>query len=88
MKKSFAIGKPDASGPVIQESVTYGARTAPRHSKKKTAKPPPADSPFQNQEFKSFMRKLVAVPKSEIVAEEKKYKRRRAARRARRKKSA
>jgi hypothetical protein len=48
----------------------------------------PADSPFQNQPFREFMRKLMAVPESEIAAEEKMYQRRLAARRARRKKGA
>lgn len=45
-----------------------------------TQTPPPEPTPFKNQQFKDFMRKLVAVPKSEIVAEEKKYQRRKARR--------
>ena len=48
--------------------------------------PPPEPTPFEK--FSGFMRKLVAVPKSAIAAEEKKYQRNRAARRARRKKRA
>jgi hypothetical protein len=44
-----------------------------------TDKPtPPAENPFRNEKFKDFMRKLVAVPKSAIVAEEKKWKKKRA----------
>jgi hypothetical protein len=40
--------------------------------------PPHAENPFHNQKFKDFMRKLVAVPKKEIEAEEKKWKKKRA----------
>ncbi|MFI5113506.1 MAG: hypothetical protein ACHP7J_00075 [Terriglobales bacterium] len=47
---------------------------------------PPEPTPFEK--FSGFMRKLVAVPKSAIAAEEKKYQRNRTARRARRKKRA
>lgn len=46
--------------------------------------PPPEPPAFQDRKFRDFMRKLVAVPKSEIAAEEKKYQRRKA-RRAKRK---
>jgi hypothetical protein len=50
-----------------------------------TPTPPPEPTPFEK--FSSTMRKLMAVPKSEIVEEEKKYQRRKA-RRAKRKKGA
>jgi hypothetical protein len=48
--------------------------------------PPPEPTPFEK--FSSTMRKLMAVPKSEIAAEEKKWKKQRAekARRAKKKK--
>ena len=39
---------------------------------------PPDESPFQNKPFRDFMRKLVAVPKAEIVKEEKKWEKNRA----------
>jgi hypothetical protein len=47
-----------------------------------TPTPPtePTPNPFQDQKFKGFMRKLVAVPRSEIAAEKKKYQRRKARR--------
>ena len=43
-----------------------------------TPTPPPEPTPFAK--FRDVMRKLVAVPKAEIVAEEKKYQRRKARR--------
>jgi len=42
------------------------------------AKPTPPSEPTPFQKFKDLTRKLVAVPKAEIVAEEKKWKKKRA----------
>jgi len=44
-----------------------------------TAKPtPPPDEPTPFQKFRAMTRKLIAVPKAEMVAEEKKWKKKRA----------
>jgi len=45
---------------------------------KMPAKPTPPSEPTPFQKFKDLTRKLVAVPKAEIVAEEKKWKKKRA----------
>jgi hypothetical protein len=45
-----------------------------------TATPTPPPEPTSFDKFRTLTRKLIAVPKAEIVTEEKKYKRRKARR--------
>jgi hypothetical protein len=91
MSGSFPLKEPPISrGHIVSYTATHAdgsVMTIPREDVRKTVTPnpaqPPAEAPFQNQKFKDFMRKLVAVPKAEIV-EQKKYQRKKA-RRAKRK---